>query len=238
MTTVLTFLLVNAVLGAWDTLWYHEYRARLVARVDSTRTELRLHAARDGIYVVLYGVLAWWRPAGVVVAVVALLLVAEIVITLADFVVEDRDRPAIGGIAPGERILHSMMAIVYGMMLVQLLPVLAASLADPSGLVRHDAPLALSLAGAAAAAGIAVSGLRDVLALRGFDPVWSSPRSESDLARSPARASDPRPQARGIARYAWAATVAASVVSVVVISLRSDRPSPRPSRGSRRGSLR
>ncbi|WP_051062309.1 hypothetical protein, partial [Ilumatobacter nonamiensis] len=180
MTTVLALLLVNAVLGAWDTLWYHEYRARLTARLDSTRTELRLHAARDAIYVVLYGGLAWWRPSGVVVAAVAVFLVAEIVITLADFVVEDRDRPSIGGIAPGERILHSLMAIVYGMMLVRLVPVLSAGAFEPTGVIRHDAPVGVSIAATAAALGIAVSGARDVLALRGTDLVWPENHPVSD----------------------------------------------------------
>lgn len=174
MTSVLSLLVANAVLGAWDTLWYHEFRARLTARVEFTRTELRLHAARDAVYVVLYGGLAWWRPTGLVVGVVGLLLIAEIVITLADFVVEDRDRPAIGGIAPGERVLHSLMAIVYGMMLVRLLPVLAAGLSETSGVVRHDVAWPLSLAATAAAVGIALSGTRDMAAISGFDPIWVS----------------------------------------------------------------
>ncbi len=173
MSTVLALLLVNAVLGAIDTLWYHEFRARLTARLATTRTELRLHAGRDAIYVVLYGGLAWWTPAGPLVGVVVLLLVAEVAITMADFVVEDRDRPAIGGMAPGERVLHSLMAIVYGAMLVQLLPLILAEADGPAGLLRHDAPPAISIGATLAAAGIALSGARDVLAVHGIDPVWS-----------------------------------------------------------------
>lgn len=166
MSTVLALLCLNGVLGAWDTLWYHEFRARLTTQLDHTRTELRLHAARDGIYVVLYGGLAWWQPAGIVVVVVGALLATEIVITLADFVVEDRDRPAIGGIAPGERILHSLMAIVYGMMLITLIPILGAGIGEVTGVIGHDAPLSLSIAMTAAAIGIAASGIRDAVALR------------------------------------------------------------------------
>lgn len=172
MTTVLVLLVTNAVLGAWDTLWYHEYRARLTARTDHTRVELRLHVARDVVYVLLYGGLAWWQPTGAVALLVAALLAVEVAITLADFVVEDRDRPAIGGIAPGERILHSLMAIVYGTMLAHLAPELWNGLSHPSGLVRSDAPLALSMGAATAAIGIAVSGTRDALALVGVDPIW------------------------------------------------------------------
>ena len=58
MNIVLVLLLVNAVLGTIDTLWYHEYKAKLPSQLAHTRTELKLHAARDAIYVVIYGVLA------------------------------------------------------------------------------------------------------------------------------------------------------------------------------------
>ena len=40
MTVVVVLLLANGVLGAVDTLWYHEYRAALPRRPDRHRTEL------------------------------------------------------------------------------------------------------------------------------------------------------------------------------------------------------
>ena len=171
MTIPLVLLLINAVIGAVDTLWYHEWRAALPQRLDVARPELRLHVMRDVIYCGLYGSLAWWRPAGWMLAVVAVALLAEVVITMADFVIEDRDRPAIGGIAPGERILHSMMAIIYGSMLAFLLPELAAGWDQGGLMVRHDAPLWASLAATFAAVGIAISGTRDAAALAGRDPI-------------------------------------------------------------------
>lgn len=173
MTTVLSLLMVNAVLGAWDTLWYHEYRARLTAKLFSTRPELRLHVARDVVYVGLYGFFAMHRPAGLVVLVVIVAIAMEVAITLCDFVVEDRDRHIIGGMAAGERVLHSLMAIVYGAMLAHLVPELLAGAGEATGASRHDAPIWLSLSALAVAFGIGVSGIRDALALRGFDPVWS-----------------------------------------------------------------
>lgn len=171
MNVVLTLLVVNAVVGAWDTIWYHELQARLPQRVPVAGRELRFHAARDGVYVVLYGMLAWWQPAGRWVALVAVLVAAEIVITLCDFVEEDRTRPLLGGIAPGERVLHSAMAIVYGAMLAHLVPTLIDAWAEPTAWVRHDAPLGLSWAATLAAVGIAGSGVRDVLATLGHDPL-------------------------------------------------------------------
>lgn len=164
--------MVNAVLGAWDTLWYHEYRAKLTAKTVTTRPELRLHVARDVIYTGLYGLLAFLRPEGLVVSLVIVALIAEMVLTLSDFVVEDRDRPAIGGMAAGERVLHSLMAIVYGAMLSKLVPELLDAASDPTGLTRHGAPTWLSIAALVTAAGIAVSGVRDALALLGVDPIW------------------------------------------------------------------
>ena len=165
MTIVLTLLLVNAVLGAWDTLWYHEYRARLAQRIEHTATELKLHAARDAIYSVIYLVLSSWRPGGWLVAALGLVLAGEIAITLTDFVIEDRDRPAIGGIAKGERILHTLMAIVYGAMLAQLIPRLLKAWAEPTRLVAHGAPAWMSVAMIVVAVGIAASGIRDAVAV-------------------------------------------------------------------------
>ncbi len=167
MTTVLTLLLISAVLGAWDTLWFHEYRAALPRNIANTRTELKLHAIRDSLYVVIYGVLAWWVPSGPAVWVLGALMSAEIVITLADFVVEDRDRPAIGGMAPTERVLHTLMAIVYGLVLAQLVPLLIDARIDDAFLIRHDAPVWMSIAATITAIGIAGTGIRDALAVRG-----------------------------------------------------------------------
>jgi hypothetical protein len=179
-TAVLALLLVNVVLGAFDTLWYHEHRARLTAHLPLTAPELRLHVGRDAVYTGLYGLLAWWRPTGWVVGGVALALAAEIALTLCDFVVEDRDRPALArvvdggparGLAAGERVLHSLMAIVYGAMLCRLVPVLIAGVPGPAGLVAADAPRWMAVAATLSAVGIAASGTRDALALRGVDVI-------------------------------------------------------------------
>lgn len=187
MTTVLVLLMVNAVLGAWDTLWYHEYRAKLTAKTATTRPELRLHVARDVIYTGLYGLFAFFRPEGFVVSLVIVALIAEIVLTLSDFVVEDRDRPAIGGMAAGERVLHSLMAIVYGAMLSRLVPELFDAAAGSTGLRLHGAPGWLSIAALVTAAGIGASGLRDALALRGVDPIWGHEAGTSVSASSTLR---------------------------------------------------
>jgi hypothetical protein len=157
------------LIGAFDTLYFHEWRGRLVARPDM-RPELKLHVARDGIYVVIFGTLAlvawhgWWTAALVV------LLVAEIVITMADFVTEDRVRAGIGGVFAGERITHAIMGIVYGAMLGYLTPTLWQWSQQPSGLVAaaHPIPAALTWALVAMAFGIFLHGLRDLYAVLGM----------------------------------------------------------------------
>ena len=91
--------------------------------------------------------------------------------TLADFVVEDRTGPPSAGIAPGERVLHSLMAIVYGAMLCRLVPVLRRRRGPPDRSRGHRrAPAGWRVAATLSAVGIAVSGARDPLALRGWDP--------------------------------------------------------------------
>ena len=63
MTATLWLLAIQGVIGAFDTVYYHEWRARLPARVPNALPELRLHAARDFLYAVLFGTLPWvaWR---------------------------------------------------------------------------------------------------------------------------------------------------------------------------------
>jgi hypothetical protein len=105
----------------------------------------------------------WWVPA------IGLLVAAEVAITMCDFVVEDRDRAAIGGIVPGERILHTLMAIMYGAMLCRLIPIFVENAGLETGFVLSAIPVGYRSAATAAAVGIALSGIRDAMILRGFD---------------------------------------------------------------------
>lgn len=54
MLTALWLLFAQGVLGAFDTLYYHEYKLRLPAQPHA-RHELQLHACRDFAYAVLFG---------------------------------------------------------------------------------------------------------------------------------------------------------------------------------------
>lgn len=166
MTIPLWLLAIQALIGAFDTIYYHEWRARLPARGRAAAPELKLHAVRDFLYALLFGTLPWlaWRGAWVL-PLVAILL-AEIVLTMTDFVVEVRVRKPFGDVVPGERVTHAVMGILYGVMLAHLIPTLAAWWSMPTGLELAPAPVpgALRILLGLMAAGVFLSGLRDLYA--------------------------------------------------------------------------
>ena len=112
MTLVFSVLTAQALLGAFDNFWHHELQARLPQR-SSARYELRLHAAREAIYGLLFAGLAWLHWAGWWVLLPASLLLVEMLITIADFVEEDRSRK----LPPLERVLHTVLCVSYGLLL-------------------------------------------------------------------------------------------------------------------------
>ena len=170
MITALILLAVQGALGAFDTLYYHEWKARLPGRVPGTRPELLLHAARDFFYALLFATLPWLAWRGAWAAVLAGVILAEILITLADFVVEDRVRAPLGGVFPGERCTHALMALLYGAVLAHVLPALLAGWREPTGLVLAPVgvPGALRTLLGLLALGVFASGVRDLAAALGL----------------------------------------------------------------------
>jgi hypothetical protein len=55
MIVALWLLGIQGVIGAFDTIYYHEWRARLPARGKLAASELKLHAARDFLWDSLSG---------------------------------------------------------------------------------------------------------------------------------------------------------------------------------------
>jgi uncharacterized protein len=158
VTAALCFLIAMALMGAFDTIVYHEFVARLP--VDpAARRELQLHAARDFIYALLFATFAWLQPRGWAGLLVGALLATEIAITLSDFIVEDRTRK----LPPGERAMHALMGINYGIFLALLYPNAAAWFAAPGGFAATQYGL-LSWILSAFAFGVALSGIRDLAA--------------------------------------------------------------------------
>ena len=182
MTTALWLLVIQGMIGAFDTLYYHEWRARLPA-LAGARPELRLHAARALIYAVLFALLPRVEWRGAWAYVLASLLAAEIFITLRDFVVEDGVRAPLGGVFAGERVTHAVMAIIYGAMLAHLLPALDVWRRAPTAFTPHAeaVPAELVWLLTLMAAGVFVSGARDAYAALGLPgSAWPWRRAEAE----------------------------------------------------------
>jgi uncharacterized protein (TIGR01777 family) len=130
MNLLFTLITVQAVLGAFDNLWHHEIIERLPAKRAAAR-ETALHALRELLYAFIFFALAWYEWRGAWALLLAAVIVAEIPITLLDFVVEDRTRrlPAL------ERVLHTVLAINLGVALAMLTPVLMLWWRSPTAIV-------------------------------------------------------------------------------------------------------
>lgn len=166
MTTVLWLLTVLGLLGAFDTAYYHEWRARLPARGCAVASELKLHAARDFFYAAMFATLPWLAFRGCWVLVAAGILLAEAILTMADFIVETTERKPFGDVYAGERVTHNTMAIVYGAMIAFLIPTLYRWSHEPAGLAaaHHPVPDFLPWTLSVMAAGVFFSGCRDLYA--------------------------------------------------------------------------
>jgi len=178
-STVFLVLAAQALLGAFDNLWHHELQAKLPQR-RSARRELALHAAREAIYGLLFLVVAWLECRGAWALVLGAMLGAELVITLADFLEEDRTRR----LPPLERLLHTVLTAMYGAFLALMLPVLAGWARQPTALV----PVAhgfTSLVFTAFAVGVLAWSLRNMLALRRRRDAAAPLRDTAPVAAAP-----------------------------------------------------
>ena len=134
MTTIMLVLLtLQTLLGALDNVLHHEITERLPSK-PSARHELALHSGREFIYGVLFLVFAWIEPSGLAAMAVLALLAIEIVITIADFLEEDRTRK----LPPFERVLHTVLAIIYGAFIATVVPWLVWMSAFPTSLTPVD----------------------------------------------------------------------------------------------------
>ncbi|MGW8390281.1 TIGR01777 family oxidoreductase [Pseudoduganella sp. HUAS MS19] len=156
----LQLMAVQGCLGAFDTIYHHELTEALPQRATAKR-ELAIHAVRATIYGVLFVGLSAWIWQGAWAWVLLALFGVEIVLTLWDFVVEDRTRllPAT------ERVTHTVLAINGGAFIALLVLGMPAAAGAPTALAY--APQGwLSVFLALCGVGVFVSGFRDALAAR------------------------------------------------------------------------
>ena len=117
MTTIFLLLTVQIVLGVIDNLWHHEITERLPAQ-RIARYETLLHAIREMLYAAIFACLAWTVMQGVWSWLLIGLFCIELIVTLADFVIEDRTRK----LPVFERVLHTVLAVNLGAFLAVFIP--------------------------------------------------------------------------------------------------------------------
>lgn len=170
MSVALYLLGLQGLVGAFDTLYYHEWKARLPARGRRAAPELALHAARDFLYGVLFTTLPWLSWKGAWTVFLSGIIVAEIILTLWDFVIETVVRRELGDVYAGERVTHAVMGILYGAMLAALFPTLISWWGSATALAVEPVPIPAWTKIVLGAMGMAVvaSGLRDLYAALGL----------------------------------------------------------------------
>lgn len=171
MTNELLWLAVfiQILMGGTDTLLHHEFTEKLAWR-PSAQKELKLHALRNFIYAVLFAAFAWGVPTGLLALIAIALIVAEVLITLWDFVEEDLSRK----LPATERVLHTLLALNYGAILILLLPELWNFAQKETGYTHVYYGLG-SYALMVASLGVLLFGLRDYFAALRLDDLQVIP---------------------------------------------------------------
>lgn len=130
MLITLTILVIHGFLGAIDTVWNHEWKARLPTTPEAIE-EQRIHAVRGSLLTFFFGGLAFFEWHGAWAWLLSGIILAEIILTLVDFVVEDRTRR----LPPEERVLHGILGITGGAFVTLLVPHLLVWAAQDSALI-------------------------------------------------------------------------------------------------------
>jgi uncharacterized protein (TIGR01777 family) len=180
MNAVFAMLTFQCLLGAFDNFWHHELEADL-PHEPGARTELALHAARELLYALIFGSTAWWQWNGAWGLLLIAILVTEVIITISDFVVEDRTRrlPAL------ERVLHTVLALSYGATIALWMPTLQRWLLEPTGFASTQYGV-WSWLMSLFAAGVFFWGLRDLFAVSRLGvPQWQRNPMQAGACAAP-----------------------------------------------------
>ena len=128
MEILLWFSVIQGLLGAFDMFYHHEFKEKLAWRKTASK-ELVLHGVRNFLYSMVFVSLGWVAWHGAYAWVFAGILVTEVLITLWDFVEEDRTRK----LPESERITHTILTLNYGAMLMLFIPMIASWSEFPTG---------------------------------------------------------------------------------------------------------
>ncbi len=154
----LQLMAMQGILGAMDTVYHHELTEALPQRV-SARKELSIHSIRSIIYAALFIGLSSWTWSGIWAIVLLSVFMVELVLTLWDFVVEDKTR-----LLPStERVMHTILAINGGAFIALLAINVPTWWAGPNAFIwAPNGFLGVFLF--VCGVGVGLSGMRDGLA--------------------------------------------------------------------------
>lgn len=126
-------LLAHGVLGAIDIVLNHELIARLPTRAGAAR-EQQLHCARELLFAALFAALAWRQWHGPLAWCIAALLLAELLVSAWDALVEGATRV----LPPTERVLHVLLFVNLGVVMALLGQAVGAWYPLPARLAAVD----------------------------------------------------------------------------------------------------
>lgn len=109
MTEAFEVLMLVALIGGVDVLWFHLYRARLFER-PASRTEQVTHLARH----LLFAMLCVSFLVGAPRSLLLLLLAVDLVNSAVDVVLEPASRAGLGGVSGLEALLHALATFGLG----------------------------------------------------------------------------------------------------------------------------
>jgi hypothetical protein len=156
MTIVLYLLVIQGLMGAFDTLYHHELTVALPSEKSAQR-ELCLHAVRSLLYAGVFAGLAWFEWRGLWLWGLSALILIEIILTLCDFVEEDKSRllPAT------ERVTHTVLAMNGGALFGHWAISIAPTWASQSSGLHFVSYGIFSWILSLFALGVGLSGIRD-----------------------------------------------------------------------------
>jgi hypothetical protein len=126
-------LLLHGVLGFLDIVINHELLAKLPKRGDAAPEEA-LHAMREAIFTCLFAALAWYEWHGAWVWGIAALLLAEVIVSARDVIVEGDTRV----LPVPERVIHLLLFISLGVLITLVGYALLWWHAGETAIVRVD----------------------------------------------------------------------------------------------------
>jgi hypothetical protein len=116
MPTASILLLVIGLLGAFDVFWFHRRQARLNERPEC-RAEAVVHVARGFVYVAQFVAIPNVAFHGRWVLALLALFAIDVVIGIADVLIEPASRRAQGGLPGGEYLAHLVLSVLVGALL-------------------------------------------------------------------------------------------------------------------------